>query len=175
MGQRRVVKGADMNFSAMEREQLEEYLSFLLHNYRVMDAFWFINIEKKYGLSEACRINEKVWGKVGQLAARDLKKRFNLPGGLVGFLQANRLYPWSLLVDYHFVVRDNEIFMEVPACPPQDARVSRGQGEYSCKAMHMAEFQGFASEIDPAIKVECIFAPPDPHPDGLYCRWRFSI
>ncbi len=68
-----------MDFSRWDRDQLVEYLSFLFRSYRAMDAFWFINIEKGHGLEEACRINELVWGKIAQLDARDLKKRFS-PG-----------------------------------------------------------------------------------------------
>ncbi len=164
-----------MDFKEWSREDLQTYLEFLMHNYRVMDAFWFINIENRHGHQEACRINELVWGKVAQLAARDLKKRFGLDqGGLEGFVRAQKLFPWSILVGYRYLLESDQLIIEVPDCPAQTSRLQRGLGEYDCKDMHMAEFSGFARVIDPRIQVECLFAPPEPHPPELFCRWRFT-
>lgn len=165
-----------MDFSQWPREKLEEYLGFLFHNYRVVDAFWFINLENEHGLDYACQVNEKVWGKVASLAARDLKKRFGFEqGGLESFAQAQKLFPWSMLVGYEYIQKPGELIIEVPSCPTQEGRLKYGLGEYPCKAMHRAEFEGFAQEIDPAIRVQCLFAPPDEHPKDLYCRWRFTM
>jgi len=162
-------------FDDWSREDLQSYLEFLMHNYRVMDAFWFINIENRHGHQEACRINELVWGKVAQLAARDLKKRFGLDqGGLEGFVRAQKLFPWSILVGYRYLLEPDQLIIEVPDCPAQSSRLERGLGEYHCRDMHMAEFSGFAQVIDPRIQVECLFAPPQPHPPDLFCRWRFT-
>jgi hypothetical protein len=152
------------------------YLEFLMHSYRVMDAFWFINLENRHGHEEACKINELVWSKTAELAARDLKRRFGLDqDGLEGFVKALKLFPWYILVGYDLALSPDELIIEVPECPAQEGRLKRGLGEYDCKDMHRAEFAGFAQVIDPRIKVECIFAPPDEHPPDLYCRWRFTM
>ncbi len=161
-------------FERMEAAELRSYIEFFLRHYRVMDAFWFIYLAERFGQQAAEEINEKVWGRVGGLAAKDLVTRFGIrEKGLRGFVRVLEYYPWSILIGYQIEERPAEVILSVPVCPVQEARRKRGLPEYACQAMHEAEFVSLAQAVDPQVRVECRFAPPGQHPVDMHCQWRF--
>jgi hypothetical protein len=159
----------------MEAPELRSYLRFLLWHYRVVDGFWFLSVEEKYDRPAAEHLDEVVWGKIAGMSAKDIIARFHIKEkGLQGFAKAMAYCPWTMIVGYHIEDKGDEVAITVPRCVTQVARVKHGLPEFHCRDMHQREFESFAHAVDPAIKVECIFAPPN-HPQNCFCKWKFTL
>ena len=82
----------------LEENEKDEYINFLLRQYRLVDAFWFLSVEDKFGLDAAVELNEKVWEEMAGRSAREIKERFKIEEkGLEGFIKALKYFPWSII------------------------------------------------------------------------------
>lgn len=165
-----------MKIPEFRNDELRPYLEFLLNQFRRTDGFWFLSVEKSFGYDAAIKLNEEVWHRMGKIMAREIKEKFPVEEkGLKTLAKVLRYSPWSMISEFEIEERDEEIILSVPHCPSQEARLRKGVGEYACKDMHWGELESIAEEVNRNITVECLFAPPDPHPEEMFCKWRLTM
>jgi hypothetical protein len=165
-----------MNIPQFDNEELRPYIEFMLNMLRRTDGFWFLGVEHTYGYDAAVRMNEEVWHRMGKIMTREIKEKFSIDEkGLRAIAKVLRYSPWSMISGFDIEEKDEEVIVSVPHCRSQEARLKKGVGEYDCKDMHLGEFESIIEEVDSDIKIECLFAPPDPHPEDLFCKWRLTM
>jgi len=72
-------------------------------------------------------------------------------------------------------VSDTEAIFQVKNCLAQTGRLRVGRNIFACRRVDEGYFTNFIQVIDPRIKIECEFSPPDKYFTDLWCRWRFYI
>ena len=165
-----------MKMTQFDDEELRPYVEFMLNMLRRADGFWFLGVEHTYGYDAAVRMNEEVWHRMGKIMTREIIEKFSIEEkGLKAIAKVLRYSPWSMISGFDIEEKDEEVIVSVPHCRSQEARLKKGVGEYDCKDMHLGEFESIIEEVDRDIKIECLFAPPDPHPEDLFCKWRLTI
>ncbi len=147
-------------------------------NWLANDGVWFQAVEKEYGMMEAKRCNDSCWAQFSPIEAWSVKRLLQLPenSGLEGLKKALHMRLYATINRQEIVeeTKDSFVFRMVD-CRVQSARKRKGMDDYPCKSGGMVEYRTFAEAIDSHIKTECIGCPPDMHPEGWYCAWRFFI
>ena len=159
-------------------EKLAKLQEAVAVNWLVNDGVWFQALEFTRGMNDAKRVNDTCWARFSPFEAWSCKRLLGLGDrpGLQGLARA-------LGVRVYATVNRQSIRWESPSslmfemndCRVQSARKRKGLDDYPCKSGGLIEYTSFAETIDPRIRTECIGCPPDDHPDGWYCAWRFTI
>ncbi|MEO0036248.1 MAG: hypothetical protein RLZZ501_2271 [Pseudomonadota bacterium] len=159
-------------------ERQQALLTALAVNWLVLDGVWFQALEQGEGMDVAKQVNDACWARFSPLEAARIKAMAGLPeaGGLETLARAfaDRLY--GVINEQEvFFEADGALVMRMTQCRVQNARKRKGLADYPCKSGGVVEYTTFARTVDPRIRCECIACPPDPHPDGWFCAWRFRL
>jgi len=138
------------------------------------DGLWFVSVENQAGTEEAIRQDEIVWGKYGKAEGRLLKKFLSLDvvNTMEEICRVYLLTPIFANLGGRAEIRDGKCYLSVTDCRPQKTRVRQGTGEFSCKGVGRAYFEGLLKELNPDIRFNCLVCPPDEHPEDLWCNWE---
>ena len=178
-----MVMGFDMEgdipkpFLELPERKLEELKEAVAINWLANDGVWLQAVEFSKGMPDAKRCNDSSWAQFSPFEARSIKQLLNLGArpGLEGLKKAlgYRLYA---TINKQSILEESEhsFVFQMNECRVQAARQRKGLDDYPCKSGGIIEYTSFAETIDPGITTECISCPPDPHPAGYHCMWRFS-
>ncbi|MBU2548661.1 MAG: cytosolic protein [Proteobacteria bacterium] len=170
--------GVPAALEAMDEDRLTRLLDALAVNWLANDGVWFQAVERRIGMFDAKRANDTCWTRFSPFEASRIKVLLDLPdrGGLEALKTAlgYRLYSRVNVQEVVDEGPDSFVFRMVD-CRVQSARTRKGLEEYPCKSVGVVEYRTFAETVDPRIRTECVGCPPDDHPGGWYCAWRFSL
>ncbi|MEW5806513.1 MAG: DUF6125 family protein [Acidobacteriota bacterium] len=159
------------------REQLLEYVRDLAKRWLAHDGLWFLAVEKKYGIKAAMEMDMKAWERFTVLEAKRIMDFLDMkPGGGIDALQRAFSFRLYAHLNEQSVERPDEgsLILTMKTCRVQEARKRKRLPDFHCKSIGFVEYSQFAKAIDEEIATECIFCPPDKHPDDAYCCWRFT-
>ncbi|MFO7497438.1 MAG: DUF6125 family protein [Desulfobacterales bacterium] len=173
-----VENGIPAVLNTFSKETLIDLLEKLGINWLANDGIWFQAVESRFGMNDAKRCNDSCWTRYSPFEAERIKKVLNLPenGGIPALQKALAFRMYALINEQSVEkVDDSCIIFRMNKCRVQAARKRRGLEDYPCKSVGLVEYPYFASAIDKRIQTECIGCPPDPHPEGWFCAWKFTL
>jgi hypothetical protein len=161
----------------MTRQQLIEMSKLYARLLLTVDGLWFLETEKFAGLERALEHDRNVWRQYGTIEARRMKQLLSVDSvsTLEDFCRIALLGPMWVTQGHKAEIVDGRCFLSVTDCHPQKARIRSGLGEFPCKSVTLAYFEGFAPELNPGLKFRCLFCPPDEHPEDIWCKWEVLL
>lgn len=165
-----------MELKELSKDELLTLLDAYARHTLATDGYWFMAVEDKFGYNTAMELDAKVWEKLAEaegnrmLRALKLKER-----NVAAMLHALEISPVALTLGPKIKVESpHRGLVWFEDCRIQKNRMKLERECFICKPMGFVWIEGFARAFDPAIKVECVFCHPDPHPEGEWCKWLVS-
>ena len=169
------MNSGDHELGKLSKKELLATIRMFSKNWYTLDGLWFRLVEEEYGFEAALKLDYKMWESDALIEARRIKEVLGLSGGgPEGVVKAINFMSWAPSTEYRYEETPQGILWTCTYCPPQEARQRKGLSENHCKPAGISCFGDAARVIDPAVKVRCIFCPPDPHPKDSWCQWEFT-
>lgn len=162
---------------ALPRERLIELISMYAKNWLAMDGVWFQSVEKAYGMDTAMRHDLEIWERFTVIEAQKVKAFLGLPDrpGLEGLAEALRFRLYGNINQDEIRWEEGALIYRTISCRVQYARLRKSMPLHPCRAVGIVEYSGFAREIDPRIRCECLSCYPEIHDKTCHCAWRFTL
>lgn len=161
----------------MSKNELTKLFFMHLKNVWRVDGLYFLGIEKKFGITTASEIDAECWEIMGRIEARELKETLGIKeNNVAALVQTLRNSSWALYqTEKESEASAKKGFFRVKRCRIQETRIAKDLGEFPCKQVRLRYLKSFTEEFNPNVKLTCRTCPPDPHSEGLWCEWEFTL
>jgi len=162
----------------MPIQDLLDLLFLQVRNLWRVDGLYFLGIEEQFGTEAATIIDAAVWQTMAKIEARALQKMLCIKekADIPTIVQLLLKSSWALDQPFKTIeVNPRRAVLSINRCRTQESRLKKDLDEFPCKKVRFGYLENFAKAFNPDVKVECIICPPGKHPNGLWCRWSFSL
>ncbi len=159
-------------------EKLLDCLFLQIRNLWRVDGLYFLGIEKGFGTETATEVDAGVWEAMAAIEAKSLQRMFGVGENpdVPTIMRLLRLTSWALDQPFKTVkVSAEKAVLSITRCRTQEARLSKGLGEFPCKRVRFGYLKNFAKTLNPKVEVNCLVCPPDLHPQNVWCSWEFKM
>jgi len=164
----------------LEEEKLKELLDIGGRLWLTIDGLWIQSVERELGTQKCLEMYTKIMAQNGAIEARRLGRFLGLPEGKAKIdevIAARGLFNGGVRSEHKWI-SDKEVILDLYNCRPQQGRAEKGQPIFPCKEMETAHLGSFTRQLNPKLKVECLFCPPDERPADVpkevSCRWKIT-
>lgn len=162
--------------SELPQERLLDYVEIQLNNLWTLQNNYMFRIEEKYGHEVATEFDTMCYGRMSEVAVKRLIKFLNLGDDIESMMVLlEYLPPEPGSQGESIQTGKNKLLCKCTTCEMQMARVKRGAPELACKPALVGVMDKTFKAINPKAKIIHAMAPPDPHPDDLWCEFEIEI
>ena len=153
------------------KKQLVDYIDVASKNFWTLQNNYMVNLESRYGKDVAVEFDALCYGRFVEVEVYRLKKLFDLGNDIPALVNILKLdFAMEEGIEWEFAeVTDRKVHWRVTRCPMQLARIARGAPELTCKEALSRNYRRLGAAVSPRIKMINVYAPPDPHPEDLWC------
>lgn len=160
----------------LSREELLDFIDLLQRNWWNLQNNWMAYINRQYGEEAAVKGDSHCFGASARAQMYRLRKMFGLKGDIQSVMDAMVLSTIWANGEYDiWKVDDTHFRIRVTNCYQQVRRLEEGMGVLPCKPAGIAICEAAMEVINPAVKVNCLFCPPDDRPPDAWCDWEFEV
>lgn len=160
------------------KEELLQLAADIAKTWVMGDGLWFQAVESVRGMDVAKAVNDTCWSHFAGMEAFKIRRLLGIGvgEGLEALEKALRLRIYSS-INAHSASweKDGSLVFTMNECRVQAARRRKQLKDYPCKSAGIVEYSTFAAAIDPRVKTECVWCPPDTLTEEQFCSWRFRI